>query len=164
YHVASEPDSPGPWPFASLFVARAYLEAGEPDRVWRVLRWLDTLPGAASGCWFEFYGPRPIPPYPQIGVVPWTWAEMLLLLVHHVVGFRPEGENLHWRPRLLPGMHRISGEIPLRKTRIRFEIHRARDGEKTGLWLGEKFWPYLKQGMTLPTPGADAQISIVVPA
>jgi hypothetical protein len=33
YHVTSEPDSPGPWPFPSMFVARAYLEAGDDEKV-----------------------------------------------------------------------------------------------------------------------------------
>jgi GH15 family glucan-1,4-alpha-glucosidase len=40
YHVTGEPDSPGPWPFASLFIARSYLEAGDPAKVRRVLRGL----------------------------------------------------------------------------------------------------------------------------
>ena len=31
YHVSSEPDSPGPWPIASIFMARAYLEAGDDE-------------------------------------------------------------------------------------------------------------------------------------
>jgi hypothetical protein len=52
YHISSEPDSPGPWPFPSLFVARAYLEAGEDVRVWRVLHWLERAKGSQSGSWF----------------------------------------------------------------------------------------------------------------
>ena len=50
-------------------------------QVWRVIRWLGLVPGAAAGSWFEFYGPRVAPPFPQVGVVPWTWAEMMFLLV-----------------------------------------------------------------------------------
>ncbi|NBW87586.1 MAG: hypothetical protein EBR23_12400, partial [Planctomycetia bacterium] len=45
YDVTSESDSPGPWPFPSLFVARANLVAGNHDRVWRTLRWLAEVPG-----------------------------------------------------------------------------------------------------------------------
>ncbi|HMA54162.1 MAG TPA: hypothetical protein VKT17_06845, partial [Acidobacteriota bacterium] len=37
YDVSSEPDSPGPWPFASIFIARAALEAGQPRTTRRVL-------------------------------------------------------------------------------------------------------------------------------
>ena len=45
YHVSSEPDSPGAWPFASVFVARALVEAGESARAWRILRWLAATDG-----------------------------------------------------------------------------------------------------------------------
>ena len=114
YHVTSEPDSPGGWPFASLFVARAALEAGDVNRAWRVLRWLDAVPGAASGSWFEFYGPRVAPPFPQVGVIPWTWAELLFLLVFHVLGVNPDEERVRVRPRLLPGVVGMEATLPVR--------------------------------------------------
>ena len=113
YHVSSEPDSPGGWPFASIFVARAAVEAGMPERAWRVLRWLDTAQGAASGSWFEFYGPRSSPPCPQVGIIPWTWSEVLALLVEHVLGVRPRAEGLHVSPRLLPGVEHASARLRL---------------------------------------------------
>lgn len=125
YHVSSEPDSPGPWPFASLFVARAYVEAGDSEKVWRVLHWLHSIPGGKSGAWFEFYGPRPSPPCPQVGIIPWTWAEMLLLLVQHLVGLRLGASGFSLRPRLLPGIDHIQGEFTLRGARLRVEIKRA---------------------------------------
>ena len=71
YDVSSEPDSPGAWPFASVFVARACVETGDSARVWRVLRWLARTAGAPSGAWFEFNGPRLAPPFPQVGIIPW---------------------------------------------------------------------------------------------
>ena len=67
-------------------------------------RWLGRVPGSRAGSWFEFYGPRPVPPYPQVGIIPWTWAELVFLFVHHMLGVRP-GDGwlgLH-PPRLLPG-------------------------------------------------------------
>ena len=132
YHVSSEPDSPGPWPFPSLFIARAYLEAGDHKKVWRVLRWLETLPGARAGSWFEFYGPRHAPPYPQVGITPWTWAEMLILLAHHIIGIQPEVNHLRIRPKLLPGIKRIRALFPLRKGRVNLEIKKALKGESPG--------------------------------
>ena len=113
YHVSSEPDSPGAWPFASLFVARAPSKPALPERAWRVLRWLDQVPGAPAGSWFEFYGPRSSPPYPQVGIIPWTWSEMLALLVDHILGVRPEADGLRLRPRLLPGLDHAAGVMPL---------------------------------------------------
>ncbi len=79
YNASSEADSPGPWPFASLFVARAYLRAGRLDKVQRVLEWLDRLDGSAAGGWFEVYCDRISPPFSQLGIIPWTWAEMIML-------------------------------------------------------------------------------------
>jgi hypothetical protein len=114
YHVTSEADSPGGWPFASLFVARAAVQAGDDERAWRVLRWLDSVPGAAAGSWFEFYGPRVAPPFPQVGVIPWTWAEMIFLLVFDVLGVRPGEHFVHLAPRPLSGLDHLSARLPLR--------------------------------------------------
>lgn len=111
YNVSSEPDSPGGWPFASLFVARAAVECGVPDRAWRVLRWLDRTTGAPAGSWFEFYGPRSSPPYPQVGIIPWTWSEMLALLVEQILGVRAQADGLTVRPRLLPGLEHAAGRM-----------------------------------------------------
>jgi hypothetical protein len=125
YHVSSEPDSPGAWPFPSLFLARAYLEMGEVEKVWRILNWLNTIPGSKSGSWFEFYGQRLAPPFPQVGITPWTWAEMLLLLVHHIVGIEPELDYLRIRPRLLPGIDQIEGQFPFREKQLNFKIQKV---------------------------------------
>ena len=124
YHVSSEPDSPGPWPFPSLFVARAYAEMEDDKKVWRIFNWLNSLPGALSGSWFEFYGERFAPPFPQVGITPWTWAEMLILLVHHIIGVHPQVEHLYIRPKLLPGIDRIQASFPLRNTRLDLDIER----------------------------------------
>lgn len=125
YHVSSEPDSPGAWPFPSLFLARAYLEMGEFEKVWRILNWLNTIPGSKSGSWFEFYGQRLAPPFPQVGITPWTWSEMLMLLVHHIVGIQPELDYLRIRPRLLPGIDQIEGCIPFRDKKLNFKIQKV---------------------------------------
>jgi len=117
YHVTSEPDSPGGWPFASLFVARAAVEAGEPATVRRVLDWLGAVAGSGAGSWFEFYGKRASPPFPQVGIIPWTWAEIVVLCVHHLLGFRPTEAGLTLRPRLLPGHGRVRAELPFRGRR-----------------------------------------------
>lgn len=125
YHVSSEPDSPGAWPLPSLFIARAYLETGNLDKVWQILNWLDTVPGARSGSWFENYGERVSPPFPQVGIPPWNWAEMILLLVHHMLGIRPEYEHIRFRPRLLPGLEKIKGSVRIRDVGLHLNIKRV---------------------------------------
>lgn len=162
YNVSSEPDSPGPWPFPSLFVARAYLEAGKNSRVWRVLRWLGRAPGGQTGTWFEFYGPRPVPPYPQIGIVPWTWAEMLILLFRHLVGVRPEWDGVRLRPRLLPEMKGFRASVRLRNTRLDFVVARAED-HQPGFESGGRFFPYSKDGVLIPYPDSRTRVKAWIP-
>jgi hypothetical protein len=125
YNVSSEPDSPGGWPFASLFIARAAVEAGESKLVRRVLDWLASVPGAGAGSWFEFYGKRQSPPFPQVGIIPWTWAEMIVLVVHHILGVRPDESGLLLRPRLLPGLSRVRAEFLFRGRRATLEYRVA---------------------------------------
>ncbi len=125
YHFTSEPDSPGPWPFASLFVARAAVECGRFDLVRRVLDWLGSVPGAAAGSWFEFYGRRLSPPFPQVGVIPWTWAEIIHLTVENVLGVRPMENGLLIRPRLLPESGPARADLAVRGVRLRLEIESA---------------------------------------
>jgi hypothetical protein len=123
YHVTSEPDSPGPWTFASLFVARANVEAGRSASVWRTLRWMRAVDGGLSGTWFEFYGPRCSPPFPQVGIIPWTWAEMVLLFVHHILGVRPGPHGIHLRPRLLAGLQHVEATIPVGSGWLDLTLH-----------------------------------------
>ncbi len=122
YHFSSEPDSAGPWPFASLFVARACVETGDFATVRRILGWLDSVPGAASGAWFEFYGRRMSPPFPQVGIIPWTWAELIHLFVHHMLGVRPEEDGLMVRPRLWPGLGPVKADLGFRGGRLELEL------------------------------------------
>jgi len=160
YHVTSEPDSPGPWPFASLFVARASFEAGDDRKVHRVLDWLDGLPGAKAGSWFEFYGPRPVPPYPQVGVVPWVWAEMLFLFIHHMLGVRPSEKVLRLRPRILKGLASMEASVRLRDGRLTIFARRARRGERPGTIVGTRKFPYRKSGLEVPFPAAGESLRV----
>lgn len=165
YHVTSEPDSPGPWPFASLFIARAYFEAGNDRKVRRILEWLGRMPGSRAGTWFEFYGPRPVPPYPQVGVVPWVWAEMLFLFIHHMLGVRPSEHCLRLRPRLLRGLPSMEASLRFRGGRIELWVRQARRGEKPGYRIGGQVHPYRKAGIEVPLSpdGKTLKVEAILP-
>ena len=163
YHMSSEPDSPGPWPFSSLFVARAYFEAGRDARVWRVLRWMNTMPGAQAGSWFEFYGPRPVPPYPQVGIIPWTWSEILTLLVHHMLGVRPGWRTLLLKPRLLSGLNQAEASLRLRQNRLDIAVRREEGGEKPGMIWNGKFLPFQDGGWRIRISEKNARATIIQP-
>jgi hypothetical protein len=145
YHFSSEPDSPGPWPFPSLFVARAAAATGDFAKVERVLAWLDSVPGAAAGSWFEFYGERPTPPCPQVGVIPWTWAELIHLSIQHLLGVRPEEDGLTVRPRLRPGLGLVRADLVYRGAPLRIEIEPSSDGHP----------PRVKMDGPFPAGGPD---------
>jgi hypothetical protein len=133
YHASSEPDSPGAWPFPSLFAARASVEMGEDDHVWRILKWLATVPGARAGSWFEFYGKRLAPPFPQVGLVPWNWAEMIILVVHHILGVQPQENGVRIRPRLLAGLDTATASFPFRGKGLTLEVQRAPRRSRLGV-------------------------------
>ena len=160
YHARSEPDSPGAWPFPSLFIARAGVEMGLFDKVWRILNWLDTVPGAGAGTWFEFYGKRLAPPFPQVGIVPWTWAEMVILFVHHILGVQPQEGGLRLRPKLLPKLNRISGSFPLRNGRLELTVARADKASRAAFRADGRILAASRDEAFLPYPVRDLKVTI----
>ena len=137
YHVSSEPDSPGPWPFPSMFVARANLVAGQHERVWRTLRWLAEVPGGRGGAWWEFYGSRPTPPLPPVGLVVWTWAEIVMFFTRELLGVRPQPRELVLAPHLLAGLDTVRAELTIRGARCEIILRRTA-GEPRALVAGRE--------------------------
>ncbi|MBD3386660.1 hypothetical protein GF407_17285 [candidate division KSB1 bacterium] len=150
YNVTSEPDSAAPWPLASVFIAQANLEAGNEERVWRVLDWLHTVPGALSGSWYEIYGNRPVPPYAQIGIIPWAWAEIIKFFIHHLFGIRPSRKELVIRPRLLKGLQRAGCRVHIHGITLSLTLERS-DKKQKGYSIDGTFTkttdPFLKTEM-----------------
>ncbi|MGE5313501.1 MAG: hypothetical protein ACM3Q4_02265, partial [Acidobacteriota bacterium] len=149
YDVTSEPDSPGPWPFATMFITRAALEAGDDDKVVRSLQWLRSVKGGTAGTWLEFYGERPVPPLPPVGIVVWNWAEVIMFFMHHVLGVRPEPDALVLRPRLFKGLDTIDARVPVHGGVIDLKVRRSKgagyamvDGKRRELTNGALRIPY----------------------
>lgn len=99
YNILSEPDSPGPWPFATGYMAAAYLESGNVPMAMRAIEWL-AHKARQGGSWFEFYGYRPTPPLPPTGIIVWGWAQFVTLVVKHILGAKPVHDKLTLAPRL----------------------------------------------------------------
>jgi hypothetical protein len=125
YNTTSEPDPPGPWPIASLFVARAAIEIGDDERAWRAIDWVASIHGGKSGGWFERYGPSITPPAPPVSVVGWAWAEVVLMTVHHLMGFRPNLRNIVIRPRLLKGLDHLHSAFVVRGSNVDVTVKRS---------------------------------------
>jgi len=163
YHRSSEADSPGPWPFASLFIARAAVERREFNKVWKILNWLNEIPGSVSGAWFEMYGPRISPPYAQVGITPWTWAEMLMLCVNHILGISLTERAICFRPRLVPGIKNIRASFPLRNHRIHFDIRVDANVASPQYWADLDYVQIREHSMMIPYPDRDINIKAVLP-
>jgi hypothetical protein len=163
YHASSELDSPGAWPFPSLFIARSYVETGDFDKMWRILQWLNKVPGALSGSWFEFYGHRSAPPFPQVGITPWTWAEMLILLIHHIIGIQPEVDHLRIRPKLIPGIEKIRASFPLRDSKIDIEIKSGRKKRSYGFRSNGKIIQSSEKEAHISYLGKDLWVEALLP-
>jgi hypothetical protein len=161
YHTSSEPDSPGAWPFASLFVARAYTEAGEDAQVWRILDWLLQTGGGRAGSWFENDGPRIAPPYPQVGITPWTWAEVITLCVHHILGVRPDHQGITLRPHLLEGLTEMEATLRVRSHQLHLVVRRAPSPETRGGVVDGTRFPWEENGVRLPLPRSDAHVEVL---
>ncbi len=155
YNVTGEDNPPAPWPLASMIVARASAAAGEYERMWRVLEWLDRTAGR-SGSWFERCAQSITPPMPPVGVVGWTWYEIINLCSHHIAGFRPDIEALVVKPRLPDRIDALSSTHAVRGAVVNLSVLRG-DGKNTAKANGREVTlengalriPYPHRGSTL---------------
>jgi hypothetical protein len=121
YHTSSQPDQPGPWPFAACFVLRAQHEAGMYDRSWRTLEWLNTVQGGRAGTWFEEI-PSVRSQEKTAGLVPWTSGEIALFIIHHWLGVRFEGGRVVLKSNLYPDDPPVAADLRFRDGRLRLEV------------------------------------------
>lgn len=163
YNMDSEADSEGPWPVASIIIAKANIERKNYGRVSKVLEWLNTLPGALSGSWFEMYGPRIAPPYGQNGILPWAWGEILTLFIHHIIGIQPKENYIRFRPRLIPGMGDINAKIPFRDCLINIAIQQVPETTAIRFECDAKFYKPTPDEILISFAGSDISITAVVP-
>jgi hypothetical protein len=121
YHTSSQPDQPGPWPFATCFILCAQHDARLFDRSRRTLEWLNTVQGGRTGAWFE-----EIPSIRSLnrscGLVQWTSGEIALFVVRHYLGVRFENGGVVLHPALYPGSPPVSADLRFRQGRLRLQI------------------------------------------
>ncbi|MFC2084725.1 hypothetical protein ACFLS9_06685 [Bacteroidota bacterium] len=162
YNISSEPDSPGAWAFPSLFAARAYAEMKNFEKVWRVLNWLNSVPGASAGSWFEFYGERISPPFPQVGILPWTWAELLKLIVHHIVGVQLCIDKIIFKPNIPVEMNNITCSFRIKNSRIDVKINRIKDQGSIKFTTNGNIIESKETELIIEYPGGDILIEAII--
>jgi hypothetical protein len=157
YNVTGEDNPPAPWPLASMIVARASAAAGEYDRVWRVLEWLDRIAGR-SGSWFERCAQSITPPMPPVGVVGWTWYEILNLCSHHIAGLRPDVDALVVKPRLPDRIDTLSSSHLVRGAHVRVDVRRGSGGVHAS--LNGKDIPVAEGSVRIPYPARGSALRL----
>jgi hypothetical protein len=160
YNTDSEPDPPGPWPFASLFLARAFAEAGNSGKVWRILKWLNEIHGGKSGGWFERYGPSITPPAPPVCYVGWNHAEIPMLVVHHLMGFRPGIDHLVIRPKLIDDLPELKGRFTVRGSD--FDVVVRKTGAGVGAVVNGTAHPMEQGVLRLEYPAKPSPVRIEI--
>ncbi len=122
YHTSSEPDTPGAWGLASLFVARANHLCGRTDRSLRAVKWFGNIQGGASGSWHE-YIPTVRTYAESATMVGWgAWAELVFFFVREVLGISPFGETVSINPRLFSEMGKVYAKFPIRDIIVELEL------------------------------------------
>lgn len=158
YNTDSEPDPPGPWPIATMLIARAALEGGDHDRVWKSLNWVAGIHGGKSGGWFERYGASITPPAPPVSTVGWVWAEIVVFVIHHLMGFQPELKEIVLQPRLLSGLDSLTTRFSVRGGAVDYTLER---GEAARAVLNGREIPFTDGMARIPFP-ARGKVSTVV--
>jgi len=158
YHTSSQPDQPGPWPFAACFILRAQHEARLFDRSRRSLEWLNTCQGGRAGLWFE-----EIPSIRSLdkscGLVCWTSAELAVFVVRHYLGVSFDGDTLVLRPALYPGSPPVKSDLRFRHNRLRLEI--SGSGRIVGAIVnGRNLQPRAEGSLRLPRDFAGGSVVI----
>lgn len=164
YNPASEPEEPGSWAFPTAIVGEALAEVGDFDGVQEVMDWFLNVQGAAGGSYFEFYAdqPRPVPPLPPLGIIPWAWGEISNLFVHYLMGARVdnEGEHLIFKPHLTSKCATVNGKLKFRGKTIEVNIQR-KGGERKAVYNGKNI-KWTPEGFVLPEKVEDGKILISV--
>ena len=116
-----------------------------------------------AGSWFEMYGPRISPPYAQVGITPWTWGEMIMLVVKHILGIQPVENKIRIRPRLLPGMKEIAGSLPIRENHLFFKYNTNSNKSKANFNVNVPILESSDNEILIPFSNKDITVEAIIP-
>jgi cellobiose phosphorylase len=95
---------------------------------------------------------------PPVGIIVWTWAELIMLFVHHMVGIRPQEDSIIIRPKLLNKLKNLDASFTIRNHKISLAIKR-RNLETFAVVNGKK---NKMPGGTLIIPYPENDISVEI--
>lgn len=149
YHTSSECDTPGPWPFASLFIARANHIAGKLDRSEKLVHWLNTTQGGRAGAWHE-HVPLTKTQADGSGIVPWIWGEIAILVTQQILGVKPQEKSVRIQPRLFPSMGPVKATITVRGKQLELELDANATQNNRCRFKGDNWTTIGSEGVELP--------------
>jgi hypothetical protein len=91
---------------------------------------------------------------------------MVALVVHHILGIRPDREGITVRPRLLRGLSTMESTVLVREHRIQLRYQATASGKERGGWLeglegeGPMFFPWTERGIRIPHPSSDVLLDV----
>lgn len=121
YNSSNEPDTPGAWPLATMWILRAQHDAGLFDRSRRSLEWMNSVQGGRTGAWFEAI-PSNRGDEMRCGLIPWVSAEVAFFVVQDYLGIRFDQHRIRIRPALFPGGPPVKADLRFREGRLRLQI------------------------------------------
>jgi len=77
-----------------------------------------------------------------------------------MLGVRPGDGFLSLQPKLLTGLDRMEGDLPLRSGRLELSVRRSRRGEEPGFACGTRKVPYHRYGLGLELPAKFGRIAV----
>ena len=160
YHSSSQQDQPGPWSFATTFLARAQHDAHMYERSRRSLEWLLHVQGGNAGAWFEEI-PLIRSQMATSGIVPWTSAELPVFTVRHWLGVSFEGRDLVIHPNLFPHQGGVTADLRFRSSRIRLTVDKP-GAIGYALVNGRKLTPRKDGSVLLPESELRGILNIAV--
>jgi len=161
YNVTSEADIAGPWPLATAMMARAYLENENGEKVRRALDWLfEISPDAGSYLEIVHYGFRPSPPMPPLGVITWSWSELVTFFIHHLIGIRPLRDKMIIRPKLLSLTDGFHARVRIRDHYLTLHLHKQAEAKKPLAIINRDTKTDFTGQLTLPYMAADYLVEI----
>lgn len=88
---------------------------------------------------------------------------MLILVIHHLAGIRPDYLSFRVQPRLLSGMTWSRCDLRLRGSRVTIQSRPVKPGEKPVFVVDGRTRPYSEEGLLLPYPQKEMRILARIP-
>lgn len=156
----SEPILLGAWPMTLYVITQAATEARQYDIVRRNIDFMLTTKEGRGYTWWEYRDAYPDQQVDYGFDVNFAYGDPVLLFVHHIIGYRPDVDNLILFPHLLPELEEVSAR--LRSGKYWLDLHYHNQGRYiTKVEVnGEPWLNFTSDKVKLDVPASDIKVEI----